>query len=257
MEKVQNRICEEYWKGKNAAFLGDSITDGVGVNKGERYFDLLDGKTGIISHGYGVNGSDFFGLLKQAKKMNEELGKNVDAIFLLAGTNDYNGSKLLGDWYDYTDEEAPVEIDDEKKVIATEIRRRRAFNFNSATFKGSINAVLSYLKHEYADKQIVLMTPLHRGYAAFGGRNTQPCELFPNRLGLYIDDYVNAVKEAANVWATELIDLNAVSGIFPLYDESAEKYLSNIDTDRLHPGKEGHARMAEVIARKMNSIALF
>lgn len=248
---------ENYWNGKNVAFLGDSITEGVGVKIGERYFDFLGEKTGIISHGYGVNGSDFYGLLKQAKKMNEELGKNVDAIFLLAGTNDYNGSKLLGDWYDYTDEEAPAEVDDGKNIIATETRRKREFNFNSATFKGSINSVLSYLKHEYADKQIVLMTLLHRGYATFGGKNTQPCELFPNKLGLYTDDYVNAVKEAANIWATELIDLNAVSGIFPLYDESAALYLSDIDTDRLHPGKEGHARMAEVIARKMNSIALF
>ena len=36
----------EVWKGKHICFLGDSITDAVTVNVGERYFELLAEKVG-------------------------------------------------------------------------------------------------------------------------------------------------------------------------------------------------------------------
>ncbi len=54
------------------------------------------------------------------------------------------------------------------------------------------------------------MTPLHRGYAKFGETNIQPDENYTNRCGEDIDAYINAVKEAGNVWAVPVIDLSAV-----------------------------------------------
>ena len=101
------------------------------------------------------------------------------------------------------------------------------------------------------------MSPLHRAYADFGCENIQYNELYPNARGLYLDDYLKVVREAANVWATEFIDMNAVSGLFPLYDKSASLYFANDKFDRLHPGKRGHSRMAEVLYRKLPTIALF
>ena len=74
----------EIWKGKHVCFLGDSITDTVTVNVGERYFELLAEKVGFIPHGYGVNGAQYHNLLSQAERMREELGDTVDAIFLFA-----------------------------------------------------------------------------------------------------------------------------------------------------------------------------
>ena len=58
-------FLKNQWEGKKVCFLGDSITDGVGVQKGERYLDLLDDMIGIKSVGYGVNGASFIGLLSQ------------------------------------------------------------------------------------------------------------------------------------------------------------------------------------------------
>ena len=60
---------------------------------------------------------------------------------------------------------------------------RRHFAKNMGTFRGRINTVMEYLKHNFPNQQIVLMTPLHRGYANFGGSNVQPAECFPNVLG--------------------------------------------------------------------------
>ena len=243
----------EQWQDKKVCFLGDSITDEICVSKDTVYWNLLGKATGMKTFGYGLNGSKFFGLFNQAKAMYEEHKTDVDAIFLFAGTNDFYGNIPLGDWY----------IESEKAVLKNfntetdenkEIRKLRKFNFDTTTFKGSINAVLSFLKENYYDKQIVLMTPIHRAFATFGPANVQYDEMHSNSIGLFFDEYVSAVKEASNIWATELIDLNAVSGFFPLYDKNAEKYFCNTQTDRLHPNFEGHIKLAKIIENKIRAI---
>ena len=61
---------------------------------------------------------------------------------------------------------------------------------------------------------------------------------------------MNAIKEAANVWAVPVIDLNSFCGLFPLLDEHAQ-YFRKSDTDRLHPNTEGHKRMAYTLAYQL------
>ena len=46
----------------------------------------------------------------------------------------------------------------------------------------------------------MLLTPLHRSLANFGETNVQPDENYQNSCGEYVDAYVQAVKEAGNVW---------------------------------------------------------
>lgn len=99
-------------------------------------------------------------------------------------------------------------------------------------------------------KQIILLTPIHRAQARFSKENIQPEESFPNKLGLYVDEYVNVVKEAANVWAVPVIDLNSISGLYPLLDEHAP-YFHDAQTDRLHPNANGHYRMAKALAYQL------
>ena len=61
------------------------------------------------------------------------------------------------------------------------------------------------------------------------------------------------MKEAGNVWAVPVIDLSAVSGIFPL-NRSQKEYFPR-DKDRLHPTDEGHARMAQAIMAALRGLA--
>lgn len=67
---------------------------------------------------------------------------------------------------------------------------------------------------------------------------------------MYVDEYVNVVKEAANVWAVPVIDLNSISGLYPLLDEHAP-YFHDAQTDRLHPNANGHYRMAKALAYQL------
>ena len=67
---------------------------------------------------------------------------------------------------------------------------------------------------------------------------------------------MQSVKEAANLWAVPVIDLNALSGLYPLMDEMAQ-YFKNAENDRLHPNDDGHERMAKTIMQQLISLPVF
>lgn len=229
------------WNGKRVAYLGDSITDKWHIGTTRNYWQDLQTILGIIPHVYGINGNDFNGVLKQAQKLKKDEADKIDAIFVFAGTNDYNASVPLGEWYEFSDVPAPL------AGGKTALRKRRTPSMDSRTFRGRINCAMAFLKENFPTKQIILLTPIHRGFAKFSETNVQPDESFPNNRGLYIDSYVNAVKEAANVWAVPVIDLNSISGLFPITPSHAQ-FFHKKDTDLLHPNAAGHLRIAEAIA---------
>ena len=112
--------------------------------------------------------------------------------------------------------------------------------------KGRINIGINRLKQLFPDKQIVLLTPLHRSLANFGETNVQPDENYQNSCGEYVDAYVQAVKEAGNVWGVPVIDFNAVTGLNPMVEEQLI-YFYDAGYDRLHPSTKGQIRMARTL----------
>ena len=235
------------WAGKNVAFLGDSITDPAQTNRQDVYWQYLEKETGIKPHVYAVGGFQWIHIGDKIRQMQAEMGESVDAIFILLGTNDYNGGVPLGEWFECHEE-------DVNRRGVTIRAERRIFRRNMGTFKGRINTVMSYLKANFPKQQIVLMTPLHRGYAKFGDTNIQPEESFPNVTGAYLDEYVAALREAADIWSVPLIDLYRESGLFPT-DSAYAPYFRDGGAegkDNLHPNSEGHRRMAKVIAARMS-----
>ena len=94
------------------------------------------------------------------------------------------------------------------------------------------------------------MTPIHRGYAQFGGNNVQQDENYANGRGLYIDAYIEGLKQAASYWAVPLIDLYSLSGLFPLADAQV-CYFHDKETDRLHPNAMGDYRLAKTIQYRL------
>lgn len=112
---------------------------------------------------------------------------------------------------------------------------------------------MALLKKRWPTKQIILLTPIHRAYFYGGEKNIQPTEEYQNKIGEYFDTYVEKVKEAGNIWAVPVIDVNATSGLFPLFDESAVNY-HNPDTDRLHPNDQGHERLARTLEYQLSAL---
>jgi hypothetical protein len=112
---------------------------------------------------------------------------------------------------------------------------------------------MAFLKSKFPDQQIILLTPIHRGFAKFSDTNVQPEENFANGAGLFLNNYVDALKHAASIWAVPVIDLYSISGLYPLADSQVQ-YFNNSETDRLHPNARGNYRLALTIFHQLQAL---
>lgn len=254
------------WNGAKVAFLGDSITDASQMEFQDIYWHQLVSILGIQPYCYGINGNQTVQIIDQAQKLMEEHGQDVDAILIFIGTNDFNSSIPPGEWY--REETSYVNRDGVMTVL-----KHRIPVMEGITTRSQINIFMSYLKHNYPTKQIILLTPIHRAYFNCWKYNVQPDENYANPLGLYIDDYIRIIKETADVWAVPVIDLAAICGLFPLDPEFAQYFresdkerkftaqeaaAAEVETeqaleyhDLLHPNTKGHLRLAYALAYQM------
>lgn len=240
------------WHGKRVGYLGDSITDPKNNSKDikKKYWGYLQEWLGITPYVYGVSGRQWNDIPRQAERLMAEHGNEVDAIMVFIGTNDFNAGVPVGEWFYEITDTVTAAVHGEKKVYS---RKRRQPIMSNDTYKGRINLAISKLKSLFPDKQIILLTPIHRAYAKFGEKNIQPDESWQNACGEYFDRYVNAVKEAGNIWAVPVIDLNADCGINPMV-EAQLHYMHRKDTDRLHPSTSGQQRMAQTLMYRLLSL---
>ena len=240
------RVGLEAWRGAKVAFLGDSITDPCHVGCRKNYWNFLIEDLGLDAKVYGLNGDTWKGIPNQVSRIHESMDSDLDAIFVFIGTNDYMGGVPLGETFELKDEVTNLWGKPTKL-------RKRIFSKDLKTYRGRMNVALERLKTEFPDAQVILMTPIHRAFFSCSPTNVQPPECFPNATGHYIDEYVEATKEAARHWSVPVIDLFGESGLLPMNDSYA-KYFSNSKTDRLHPNTAGHRRLADLVEAKLNAL---
>ena len=236
------------WRGLRVGVLGDSITDRNQTSSQNVYWQYLAKwfaweKTGV----YGISGHTSELIPWQTDQMAADMGDDVDAVTILIGTNDYASSVPLGEWYETATE--PVNWWGKEKPMAV-----RRYSQDKGTFRGRLNLALEKLKRRYPDAQIVLFTPIHRAYFWYSETNVQPSENVPNEIGLHIEDYVQAIREAGQIWSCPVIDLYGESSLTPMLKESHAKLFRSSDKDRLHPNSEGQRRMAALIYTKLQSL---
>lgn len=243
---------EHPWKGKRVAYFGDSITDPRNKGSKIKYWGFLENWLNITPYVYGVSGRQWDNIPVQAEKLKQEHGNDFDAITIFMGTNDFNEGIPIGNWY--------IELEDSvlasrNKKLAKRyyLRRLHKPSMNKETLKGRINIAISKLKQMWPDKQIVVMTPIHRAYFYGGENNIQPTEEYQNTSEIYFDEYVKTIKEAGNIWAIPIIDINSLSGLYPIIDEGASMFHDK-DNDRLHPNDKGHQRLARTLYYQLATI---
>ncbi len=177
-------------KGKKINFLGDSITEGVGTTGPEKvYHQLIKEKYGMeCAYNYGVGGTriarhnvptmraTIYDLTFELRA--ETMCRDVDAVVVFGGTNDYgHGDAHFG------------EIDSE----------------DIYTFCGGVNSLISKLKRDFPKAEIVFMTPLHRL------NETNPS--LPDSKTL--SEYVEAMREICKKRDIKMIDLFEINPIDP------------------------------------------
>ncbi len=205
---------------KKIAFLGDSITYGVGASSKETSYVSLVTKEGEFEKGYnfGVSGSR---IAKQIKEIfdspiedfvtrAERMPEDADIVLVFGGTNDYaHGDAPLGRLGDNTND----------------------------TFYGAMDVLINKLIAKYPTSKIAILTPLH----------CENEERYFNNAGIRncgtLKDYVNAEKEVAAKYSVPVIDLYESSGICPDNKINKETYT----IDGLHPNDNGYRLIADKV----------
>ena len=220
-------VANSEWSGKVASFLGDSIT--YGANTTKIYHQYLKELVGFSTcNNYGIDGASITNHSNGICTRYNNVSSDSDIIFIFGGTNDFYYNKPLGGWY---------------SLVGT----TRTLNKDMTTFRGALAEICDGLITKFPTKQIVLMTPIHR--FTFGSQQT---DLQANASGLYLDDYVECVKEAGKIFGIPVIDLNGESGLYPMNTENANAYFHA--NDKLHPNANGHLKIARVIQGKLRTI---
>lgn len=239
------------WYGKRIAYIGDSVTDpNQGGGQVTHYWQFLADWLHSTPLVYAVSGYEWSHAVGLTDKLHQEVGEDVDAIIVFLGTNDYNNDLPLGCWF--TEKPEQVQRGKGGKEFQ-DVRMHRSLSMDQSTVRGRINVAIKHLKELYPTKQIILLTPLHRGYAFFGNGNRQPSEDYRNEQGLYIDHYVDAIAEAAHVWAVPVIDIYSLSGLLPTMP-SQRQYFCDEKNDQLHPNTQGHQRLAKTLLTQLSSL---
>lgn len=206
-------------KGKKIAFLGDSITEGVGPSNPENvYWKILSRNTGADCYGFGVSGSRIAaqrvpGPYPESERnfvtRAEEMIPDADVVVVFGGVNDFaHGDAPFGTHADRTDE----------------------------TFCGAVHVLMEKLINRYPQACIVFMTPMHYScedevtYTCYGARRCGNLQM-----------YVDAIIEAAAFYGIPVLDLYRISGIQPRVDVLRELYMP----DGCHPNDAGNARIAQ------------
>lgn len=208
-------------KGKKIAFLGDSITEGVGVTDRAncRYDNRLKAMCGLAAtYNYGIGGTRLAHQGNPSEKPSHDLcfcgraydlAPDADVIVVFGGTNDYgHGDAPIGKMGDST----------------------------PATFYGAVDFLLSFLKQTYPAASVVFMAPARRlGDESVSTRS----EKTPDALPLLA--YVEIVKEVCAAHGVPCLDLYRTLGINPNNEDERTAYAP----DGLHFNDAGHAFIAQ------------
>lgn len=215
-------------QGKKIAFLGDSITAGVGVSSLEHVFwNLIAQQTGAECFGYGISGTRIAPQHAPVSDVSYEClhyGSRVDTmipdadiVVVFGGTNDYgHGDAPLGRLGDKVD----------------------------TTFYGACYQLLDRLIQRYPAAQIIMLTPLHRENeeALFNSRGIR-------NVGT-LADYAQAIRESSEVFGVPVVDLFRNCNIRPAHPAHKAQYYP----DGLHPNDAGHVLIARCVISVLSAL---
>lgn len=199
-------------KGTKIAFLGDSITEGVGCSRPDKTFwHLLAERDGVLAYGHGIRGTRIALQRVTFRKTDydryfasrvPELETDADLVVVFGGTNDYgHGDAPMGRPGDRTEE----------------------------TFCGALNLLSEKIHAACPHARIIWMTPAHRldeanDWNEAGIRN----------VGM-LADYAEQIRRGAERNRDLLLDIYRLCPVGTDTEEGRACLF-----DHLHPNDRGH-----------------
>lgn len=195
-------------KGKIIDFLGDSITEGVGVTDriNNRYDNVLKKNCELAAtYNYGIGGTRIAHQSKPSAKPRHDLcfcgraydlNKSADIIVVYGGVNDYiHGDAPFGQIGDTT----------------------------PATFCGGVYFLMNLIRTTYPEKTVVFMTPARLCYDGnTGEKPSTRANKAPDAKNL--PGYIQVIEKTAVQFDIPVLNLYEKLGIDPNKPEDKEKY---------------------------------
>ncbi len=215
-------------KGKIVNFLGDSITEGVGVTDlNNRYDNIIKAKAELSQvYNYGIGGTRIAHQSRPSENPRfdlcfcgraYDLDKSADIVVVFGGSNDYgHGDAPFGDMSDKT----------------------------PATYCGAVSYLMALLKEEHPNAQIVFMTPARREGDEKTSQSICKTEARP------LAEYCDVIKIKGRENNIPVLDLYEKLGINPNNADEKEGFTS----DGLHFNDEGHKIIAERLMEFLRSL---
>lgn len=241
--------------GKRIVCLGDSITQGGG---GWDWPAMLAGLTGANVTNGGFGGCrmgahsnalfDPFSMYRVAQRIEDgnwaALTAAADTLFAATGDDRRPAAARLAalDWstVDY------IVISYGTNDFGGEVPIGADSDTTGTTFKGAINTSIARIMATYPRIQILFATPLWRSRVYADGDDSN---VTPNNSGVFLREYVQAIKTRAKAYQIPTTDL---------YDNSGISILNwtTMMPDGLHPWSvPGVERVATMIAGALSSVA--
>lgn len=215
-------------KGKKIAFLGDSITQGVGTSADEHIFlNVIARETGAECFNYGRSGTRIAWQRDQRDlpadaipfyTRVEDMIPDADVVVVFGGTNDFgHGDAPMGTMSDRRED----------------------------TFYGAYHVLMEKLIVKYPTAQLIVMTPLHRL-----GEEDMPLNERKVRRAATLGGYVQAIRQVAEFYGVPVVDLYANCMIQPRVPVLQQMYLP----DGLHPSDAGNALIAKCLLSTLKAL---
>lgn len=207
------------------ACLGDSITEGMGVDDPENLWINVIGREAFIEEmqNVGLSGttvavppSEYLRPYAYVNRYHD-IDTRADLIIVFGGTNDYGNDVPLG---------SPDDID-------------------PCTFFGALNTLAAGFSADYPDAKVLFLTPLQRDDRKLGSPTTTPL----NYAGVSMEDYCTAIRSVCEENGFALLDLYHLEGM-RLEDPSFDVYFD----DGLHPNDTGSTFLAGPILNKIREV---
>lgn len=221
-------------KGFKVNFLGDSITEGSGVENQENRYDNRIFKMCELSaaNRYAISGSRIAHQVHPSEKPRYDLcfcgraydmDETADMVIVYGGVNDFiHGDAPFGEIGDTT----------------------------PATYCGGVYFLMNYLRETYGNKPIIFMTPARMFL------RKEVSDLIPSThakkltKGKPLIDYVEVILQTSKQFDIHILNLYKELGIDPHNPEDFETYTM----DGLHFNDIGHEKIANLLKNFIESI---
>ena len=236
--------CANMFATKKVAFLGDSITAGVGASdNNHRYSSVFTSLARCFEVNLGVNGTCLAANTKNGKSAErfitratqENIG-DADVIFVFGGTNDFTyDNKAIGDLFVET------------AISGTTYRgiKKKTAPPDNETFAGALHELILHIRSVNPTARLIFIAPMTRG--VWHKQVTPPSSAETNANGDYLQDYGHAISEICAFYSVPVVDMTTLINQYWGNDNEDDNILQPLDDDGIHPNDAGHERIARIL----------